>query len=355
MSSLIGQQIDRYRVLAHIDRGGMADVYLAEDVDLQRAVALKVMLDTLTADEQFVQRFRREAQMVARLDHPNIVQVYRTGVTDDNRPYIAMQYIDGGSLRDRLRHFAAENQLVPTAQALAIVRQVAVALGVAHAAGIIHRDLKPGNVLLKENGTPVLVDLGIAAVQGGARLTSTGNLIGTPHYMSPEQVRGLRLDGRSDLYSLGVILYELLSGERPFEASESVAVLHQHVYEPPPALMDRRPDLTPQTLHLVEKALAKAPERRYATAAEMVADVDAALLAESGGAPLRPTTVWLPEPQARDLLPRSEVISRQTPAAAVGDAPGEAVGPAGRRRGGLWAGLALLLLAGAAVAFVLWG
>ncbi|MCB8966824.1 MAG: serine/threonine protein kinase [Ardenticatenaceae bacterium] len=169
---------------------------------------------------------------------------------------------------------------MPTEQALTIMRQIAVALSVAHRAGVVHRDLKPGNILLRSDGTPVLVDLGIAVVQGGTRLTQTGNLIGTPHYMSPEQVRGTALDGRSDLYSLGVILYELLSGQRPFEATESIAVLHKQVYEPPPPLESIRHDLTPETRQVVATCLEKEPEARYQTAEEVAQAVERALRAE---------------------------------------------------------------------------
>ena len=235
---LIGEQIKQYKIQDHIDRGGMADVYLALDETLQRQVALKIMLPAFAHDKQFVERFWREAQTAARLDHTHIIQVFEIGNTDDHRPYIAMQYIDGGSLKDKL--LALDGRLMPVEEALKVVRQVAVALGVAHDASIVHRDVKPSNVLLRPDGTPVLVDLGIAAVQTGQKLTQTGTLIGTPHYMSPEQVSGEGVDGRSDLYSLGIVLYELLCGSRPFEANDSLAVLHKHVYEEPPPLSRRR-------------------------------------------------------------------------------------------------------------------
>ncbi|MCA9936056.1 MAG: SUMF1/EgtB/PvdO family nonheme iron enzyme, partial [Anaerolineales bacterium] len=246
------------------------------------------------------------------LDHPNIVQVYSTGLTPMNQPYIAMQFINGGSLGNKLKQFAEQGKLVPTEQALAIVRQIANALGVAHQAGVVHRDLKPGNILIRTDGTPVLVDLGIAAVQGGPKLTQTGNLIGTPNYMSPEQVRGLPLDGRSDLYSLGVILYELLSGKRPFDAPESIAILHKHVYEAPEPLGNLRRDLNPETLQVVETSLAKDPAARYQNAAQMVAAIDRAMTRESGGAPVRQTTVWLPNPHESDLINRSGVMLQAT-------------------------------------------
>ncbi len=306
----IGQIIGRYRIVRHIARGGMADVYEAEDVDLKRKVALKIMLDALAEDSQFVLRFRREAQTVARLDHPNIVQIYTVGEAAmragaAERPYIAMQYIEGGSLREKLQELARRGKLLTTEQALNITRQIAEALAMAHKANVIHRDLKPSNVLIRPDGRPVLVDLGIAVVEGVSKLTQTGAIIGTPHYMSPEQVKGERLDGRSDLYSLGVILYEMLAGIRPFEADSSVAVLHQQVYEEPVPMQKRRPDLPPPVTAVVAKSLQKEPSRRFQQADEMIAAIDQAL--QMGGA-------RGPNPQATSVLTHlsdSSLISRQ--------------------------------------------
>lgn len=300
-----GQQIDRYRVLGHIARGGMADVYLAEDVDLRRKVALKVMLETLSIEPEFVQRFRREAQTVARLDHPNIVQVYSTGLTPTNQPYIAMQFIEGGSLRERLAQLVDRGKLLTTEQALNIARQLALALGVAHRANIVHRDLKPSNVLIRPDGIPVLVDLGIVAVSSGAKLTQTGSLIGTPSYMSPDQVRGLKLDGRSDIYSLGIILYEMLTGRRPFEAEESIAVLHKQVYEEAVPVQKRRPDLSVHTQYVVETCMAKEPAQRFQTAEQLVQAIDQALQAEGVAGPNPSAT------QVLTHLPDSALISRR--------------------------------------------
>jgi len=285
--NLVGQQVDRYRILKHIARGGMADVYLAEDVDLKRKVAFKVMLAALSTDPQFSARFQREAQTVAKLEHPNIVQVYRTGLMPSQaagiqQPYLVMQYIAGGSLRDKLQELADRKKLLKTGQALAITRQIAQALAVAHRANIVHRDLKPSNVLIRPDGTPVLVDLGIAAVGSDAKLTRTGLIMGTPHYMSPEQVRSKAVDGRSDLYALGIILYEMLAGIRPFEADESIAVLHKQVYEKPPSVRKFRQNIAPQTVQIVGTALKKAPSQRYQHAENMIAAIDTALKVEGG-------------------------------------------------------------------------
>lgn len=277
---LIGRQIGNYRITRFLARGGMADVYIAQDIDLQREVILKIMLPALANDEEFVARFRREARITAQLNHPNIVQVYRTDFTETGQPYLVMQYIRGGSLQDKMTELAAQGQLLATVTILTIMRQVASALEAAHQAGVVHRDMKPSNILLHPDGTPVVSDLGIAAVQSASRITRTGELMGTPHYMSPEQARGQPLDGRSDIYSLGIILHELFAGDTPFKGDSPLAVLHQHLYEPPPPLPQIRGDLAPITYQLVEKCLQKEPNGRFQSAAELVTAIDQALLAE---------------------------------------------------------------------------
>jgi serine/threonine-protein kinase len=349
---LIGQQINQYRILSHIARGGMARVYLAEDVDLQRKVALKVMLGVLAAaDPQFAARFRVEAQMVAKLNHPNIIQVYTVGQTGDGQPYIAMQYIAGGSLQEKLQELADRKKLLTTEQALNTVRQIALALGAAHKAGIVHRDLKPANVLIRPDGSPVLVDLGIAAVQGGAKLTQTGSVIGTPAYMSPEQVRGGPLDGRADLYALGIMLYEILAGIRPFDADESIAVLHKQVYEDPLPLNHLRSDLSPQTLLLVATALQKDPSHRYQSAEEMVQAIDAAIQAEGLHAPNPGATVVLTQMHDSKLISRSRIV--QAPGSTATPQPAAAAPTAvvQKRSPFIWPALLLVVLALAALAF----
>lgn len=280
--NLTGQQIDRYQVVRHLASGGMADVFLAQDIDLERPVALKIMDASLATDQRYVERFQREARTVARLNHPNIVQIYATGLTPDGHPYLAMQYVAGRSLAERLAALVQQGRIMATSQVLDIARPIADALSVAHASGIVHRDLKPANILLHEDGKPVLVDLGIAATRGDARLTQTGAIIGTPHYMSPEQIMGEMLDGRSDLYSLGIILYEMLVGHVPFDAPESVAILYMQVHEAPRPLADLRPDLTPQLVQVVANCLQKSPVDRYASGAELGRALDLAYAAESG-------------------------------------------------------------------------
>ncbi|MCA9935476.1 MAG: protein kinase [Anaerolineales bacterium] len=306
--TLIGQQIAQYTIQKHIARGGMADVYLAQDIDLQRPVALKIMLAALSADQEFVARFHREARTVAKLDHPNIIQVYNIGLTPGGQPYLAMQYIDGGSLRDVLRELGQRGKLMPTAQVLSIMRQMADALRVAHQAGIVHRDIKPNNILLRNDGTPMLVDLGIAAVQSGPKLTRTGSLIGTPHYMAPEQARGEPADDRSDIYSLGVVLYEMLTGRPPFTAEEPMAVLHAHVYEQPHPIGQLRRDLSPKTQQLVEICLQKNANQRFQTAVEMLQFIDQALAAEGAGGQVSSSGVWRPQPGGTTPISQGRVL-----------------------------------------------
>ena len=306
MESIVGQQIDHYLIESHIARGGMADVYLARDVRLRRQVALKIMLADLTQQPEATARFEREAEAVARLHHPNIVQIYTAGLTPSNRPYLAMQYVKGGSLHAQLVRLAERQQRLATSDVLKLGRYIADALDTAHRAGIIHRDLKPGNILLQPDGAPVLTDLGIAAMQGHeTQLTQMDRVLGTPQYMSPEQALGRKVDGRSDVYSLGVILYQMLAGQVPFDGESPLAILHQHVYEPPPPLAEVRPDLAAITYRVIDKALQKNPAERFHTAAEMAAALEQALAAESGRPMAAPSAAAEVMPPATTVPPPS--------------------------------------------------
>ncbi|MCX7555789.1 protein kinase [Xanthomonadaceae bacterium JHOS43] len=256
--------ISGYRIVRTLGRGGMATVYLAEQQSVQREVALKVMSSTLLGDDQFGERFLREARIAAKLRHPNVVQIHDVGICDEHH-YIAMEYLPGGPVMGR------DGQPRPVAFALRIASQIAGALDYAGSHGIVHRDIKPDNILLREDGTAVLTDFGIARASDASRMTRTGAIVGTPHYMSPEQARGQSLDGRADIYSLGIVLYELLVGRVPYQAADSLAVGIMHITAPLPKLPDEFSALQP----ILERMLAKNPAQRYQRAADVVAAIGA--------------------------------------------------------------------------------
>ncbi|MEM8708284.1 MAG: protein kinase, partial [Actinomycetota bacterium] len=247
----------RYELLRHIARGGMADVYLARDELLGREVALKVLFPEFANDPNFVERFRREAQAAANLNHPNIVGIYDWG-QERGTYYIVMEHVSGRSMSDVLR---STGPLHPD-RAAEIASDVAGALSTAHAAGLVHRDIKLGNILVSDAGDVKVADFGIATalVSGGdAALTQHGSVMGTATYFSPEQAQGKALDGRSDLYSLGVVLYEMLAGVPPFQAETPVAVAYKHVQERPEGLIDRGVQVAQSLQAITMKLLAKNP------------------------------------------------------------------------------------------------
>ena len=273
---------DRYVVLRPLGGGGMAEVFLAHDELLERDVALKVLRGQYAENAEFVERFRREATGVASLSHPNVVQVYDRGVSQDGRYYIAMEYVPGGTLKDRIERDGP----LPPATALAVAVQIAGALGAAHGRGLIHRDVKPQNVLVSASGDVKVADFGIARAAAADVLSETSVVLGTARYMSPEQAMGEVVGPASDLYSLGVVLYEMLTGEVPFEADTPVAISMKHVNEPPRPPKEVRAGI-PETLDAVVLGLlAKDPAARYASAAELAADLDRVSggLAPIGGA-----------------------------------------------------------------------
>jgi serine/threonine-protein kinase len=258
----------RYRIVRKLGAGGMANVYLAEDQELGRRVAIKILNDRHANDDQFVERFRREAKNAAALSHPNIVSIYDRGEAEGTY-YIAMEYLDGRSLKELI----VGRGPAPVNVAVEYARQILSALRFAHRHGIVHRDIKPHNVLVDREGRVKVTDFGIARA-GTSQMTETGSIVGTAQYLSPEQARGGEVDQRSDLYSLGVVLYELLTGEAPFEGDTPVEIAMRHlstVPEPPSAL---RPDLPRELDLVVMRALAKDPEDRYQSAEEMDADLE---------------------------------------------------------------------------------
>lgn len=256
---LEGQQVDQYTIQRHLDRGGMADVYLAYDNTLQRPVAMKMMLPQLARDDDYVARFRREATAVAGLHHPHIIQVYDVGVGPDERPYFTMQYVREGSLQRWLTQLQHAGQRMPVPFALALAVKIADALQTAHEAGIVHRDLKPANILLGTNSEPLLTDLGVART-GDTRLTQTGAAVGTPLYMAPEQMSG-HADARSDIYAFGVMLHEMLAGDVPLQRPLPDSLLEE-------------------TRTVVQRCLQPNPDDRFQSAAQLKAALAAALREE---------------------------------------------------------------------------
>jgi eukaryotic-like serine/threonine-protein kinase len=261
---------DRYLVVEALGGGGMAQVYLAHDEVLDRDVALKVLREQYADDERFIERFRREARNAASLNHPNIVQVYDQGRSESGTYYMAMEYVPGGTLKERIKGEGRLNSV----EAAAIASRVAEALAVAHGRGIVHRDVKPQNVLLTASGLEAKVaDFGIARAASSRTMTETNLMLGTAAYMSPEQVRGERVGPASDLYSLGVVLYEMLTGELPYAADDPIAMAMKHLDEPPRHPREVNPAV-PEALDAVTaKLLAKRVEDRYAGATELAEDL----------------------------------------------------------------------------------
>jgi len=261
---------DRYEIHRHLARGGMAQVYLARDRALDRPVAVKELVPEFATDPSFVERFRREAQSAARLTHPNVVAVYDWG-TQDGTYFIVMEYVDGPSLSQLIRRDGA---LHPR-RAAEIASEVAAALGFAHSQGVVHRDVKPGNVLLSASGQAKVADFGIARAMSSAdeELTQTGSGMGTATYFSPEQAQGHAVDPRSDLYSLGCVLYEMLTARTPFSGDSPVAVAYKHVQEQPVPPSRINPNVPPALEAIDLKLLAKDPAQRYPSAEDLRSDL----------------------------------------------------------------------------------
>jgi serine/threonine-protein kinase len=272
-----GSVVDgRYRVLSRLGAGGMADVWLAEDTHLQRRVALKVLHRRFAQDREFVERFRREAEAAAGLQHPNVVAVYDRGEFEGTY-YIAMQYVEGPTLKQLI------DRGISVEPAVALVRQVLEAARFAHRNGVVHRDLKPQNVIVDPDGKAVVTDFGIARA-GVSEITQTGSVMGTPHYLSPEQAQGQEVTAVSDLYSIGVILYEALTGRVPFEGESAVAVAMKQVAQTPLRPSSINPQVSPALDAAVMRALEKDPGQRFQSADAFIAALDAAIR-EPGGVP----------------------------------------------------------------------
>jgi serine/threonine protein kinase len=268
-ASLEGQTLGKYRILEPLGRGGMAQVYRAYHPQLNRYVAVKVLRSDLVEEAEFLGRFRREAQSVASLRHPNIVQVYDFDVEFDYY-YMVMELLEGDTLKVRLNEYRARGERMPLGEILRVTLDILEGLAYAHSEGIVHRDIKPANILLTRRGQAVVTDFGIAQIVGGTQYTVSGALMGTLAYMAPEQGLQGRTSVQSDIYSLGIVLYEMLTGRPPFDADTPLAILMKHVNDPLP--LPRSLDASvPEAVELIIlKALAKNPDDRYQSAAEMI-------------------------------------------------------------------------------------
>ena len=331
---------DRYEVEAPLGTGGMAEVWRGHDRVLNRTVAIKTLLPQFARDASFVDRFRREAQAAARLNHPGIVSVYDSG-TDGDTPYIVMQYIEGRTLAD----FLGSGKTLPPGQAAKIAQDIAEALGVAHAHGVIHRDIKPANVMITRDGKVLVMDFGIARlISGPETAPQTSAVLGTASYLSPEQAQGQSVDARSDIYALGVVLYEMLTGRPPFTGDSPMAIAYKQVNATPPAPSSANPEVPPELDAVVMRALSKNPANRYQTGQEFADDLERA---RTGG-----------QVMATPLLPAggeaTQVISRPQPTSVL---PPQDQEPGGSRKAWVGALLAVvimaLLAAGAYLAFTL--
>jgi len=261
------EKIGRYEIKAELGRGGMATVYHGYDPRFEREVAVKVLPpELLHSDPQFKLRFEREAKIIAQLEHPSIVPVYDVG-DEGGQPYFVMRYMNGGSLSERIKA-----KVMSIEEAARILGQIAPGLDEAHSKGIVHRDLKPSNILFDSKGTPYISDFGIAKLSQAQTSSVTGSaIIGTPAYMAPEQASGETVDGRSDIYALGIILFEMLTGRQPYEADTPMAIAIKHITDPVPHILEANPNLPSDVEHIIQVAMAKNKDDRFATAVELVA------------------------------------------------------------------------------------
>jgi serine/threonine-protein kinase len=290
---------DRYELEELVGAGGMSSVYKARDTLLERNVALKILHPQYGDDDEYVERFRREARAVARLSHPNIVTVIDRGEDANGHQFIVFEYVDGENLKELIDRTGP----LPVRRAIELTLQIAHALAFAHEHGLVHRDVKPQNVLLNDAGEAKVTDFGIArSLDVDRGMTQTGTVLGTSNYIAPEQASGRPVEARTDVYSLGVVVYELLTGEVPFPGENFVAVAMKHINEPPPSLLEKRPDAPIRLVAAVDRALAKDPDDRFPTMADFAAELEACLV--ELGSPDGDRTAIVRAPVLRASAPR---------------------------------------------------
>jgi serine/threonine protein kinase len=268
-------RIGKYELLNRLGRGGMGEVYKAFHPQLQRYVAIKVLLTTSETDPEFITRFQREAMAVAQLRHPHIVQVYDFDIEGD-KPYMVMEYLEGETLAQRMARYHKSGQILPPGEIVRLFQQICSAVDYAHKQGMLHRDIKPANVILNRQNDAILTDFGLAKITGVSGLTASGLVVGTPHYMSPEQAQGQSLDARSDVYSLSVMLYEMLAGKLPFDADTPVAIIMQHITAPPPPIELANPGVPRSLAEVALVGMSKNSNERFRSAGALGAAIGAA-------------------------------------------------------------------------------
>ncbi|HXI63746.1 MAG TPA: protein kinase [Gemmatimonadales bacterium] len=294
----------KYRIEKLLGKGGMGAVFLAHDLTLEREVAIKVLPPDVAQDEQVVRRFQQEAKTAAKLDHPNIIPIYRVE-SEGGLNYFVMKYISGTSLEDLLE----KKEPLPVPEIQRILWEAACAIGHAHQRGVVHRDVKPANIMFDHDGRVMLTDFGISkALQAATGFTATGMIIGTPHYMAPEQGKGAPVDGRADQYSLGVVGYRMITAELPFNGDSVHTIIYKHIYEPPPLASAKRPGIPGFLAVAISRALSKEPDQRFPTMEEFA------------------TAVWPEQPVAAPVKGRSAPRPRPRVPRAAADAPTEITG-----------------------------
>ncbi|NJN97435.1 MAG: serine/threonine protein kinase [Anaerolineales bacterium] len=304
MANLVGKSLGKYRIVARLGRGGMAEVYKAFQPGLNRYVSIKVLHSHMVEEENFVARFEREALAIGKLRHPNIVQAFDFDREDDIS-FMAMEFIDGPTLKDELQARQEAGKPYSLKEIARVFIPLCSAIDYAHARQMIHRDLKPANVMINQQGQIVLTDFGITRIIGGTQYTQTGALSGTPAYMSPEQGQGQHGDERSDIYSLGVMLYEMVTGAVPFDADTPFVVILKHISEPVPPPSKLVPDLPQSIEQIVLKAMSKEPADRYQRAGELAVALREATGLASGEEYL-PLPVIALRPQIKEIDPTIE-------------------------------------------------